>query len=79
MKNTKIWAIRFLLVYAATTGFLFAAYLLKGGVFEVALRDAATWGMIATAIFIGSRVYATGQGKACGLCRDTVENRSGRC
>lgn len=74
MKSTGFWITRFAMVLATTFAFLFVVYALQGQAVEPAARDALMWAILATSIFIGARYYQASKGKACALCRDTVED-----
>lgn len=74
MKSTGFWITRFAMVLATTFGFLFIVYALQGQPVEPAARDALMWAILATSIFIGGRYYNASKGRACALCRDTVED-----
>ena len=74
MKSTAFWVKRFLTVCGATTIFLLAVYVWRGMALEEAISSAFMWAILSTSIFIGARYYNASKGKACALCRDTVEN-----
>jgi hypothetical protein len=73
MKSTAFWVRRFLMVWGASALFLLAVYVVRGMAIDLAIRDAAAWSLFASAIFIAGRYYNASKGKACALCRDTVE------
>ena len=74
MKDTARWVRHFLMAFGASAVFLLAVYVMRGMAFEVAIREAVMWALIATSIFIGARYYQAKQGKPCALCRDTAED-----
>ncbi len=73
MKSLRFWIIRFFTILAAITGGLTAVYALQGQPLADAVKDAAMWAVLASAILIGSRYYKASQGVPCAMCRDTVD------
>ena len=65
------WIRRFLLVAAAAFAILVVVYLVKGRAPHTALIDAALWSCVSAAIFVGTRIYWLGKGRACALCNDS--------
>lgn len=65
MKSKAFWVRRFLMVWGASALFLLAVYLVRGMDAERAIREAAAWSLMATAIFIAGRYYNASKGKTC--------------
>jgi hypothetical protein len=74
MKSTAFWVRRFLMVFGGASLFLLAVYVLRGMDVDRAIREAVLWGFMAASIFTGARYYNASRGKACAMCRDTVED-----
>ncbi|MES2322243.1 MAG: hypothetical protein V4633_08285 [Pseudomonadota bacterium] len=74
MKSTGFWITRFAMALASTFTFLFVIYALQGQPLKSAAQDALMWAILATSIFIAGRYYNASKGRACALCRDTVED-----
>lgn len=65
------WIRRFILVFALVFTVLSCVHLLRGHEFIFTLKQSLLWGIIASNIFIASRVYNSRRGRHCGLCNDT--------
>ena len=72
------WLKRTLLVFTITFILLVAVELLKGHGLEAGLQFALVWSAIATAVFIGTRIFYVSRGKNCPLCNDLPQRSPGR-
>ncbi len=64
------WVKRSLLVFSAVFVVLVAVELLKGHGLEAGAQFALIWSAIATAVFIGTRIFYVSRGKNCPMCND---------
>ena len=64
------WLKRALLVFSVVFPVLVAVELLKGHGLDAGLQFALLWSAIATAVFIGTRIFYVSRGKNCPLCND---------
>ena len=71
------WMRRGLTVFSLAFALLVAVELLKGHALLAAVQFALTWSAIATAIFIGTRIFYVSRGKNCPLCNDLPERSAG--
>ena len=74
MKSTAFWIRRYFVVAGLAFVLLVAIGLLKGREFERVLIESLLWGVVTAAVFIAARYRQASKGKACALCRDTVED-----
>ena len=72
------WLKRTLLVFNITFILLVAVELLMGHGLEAGLQFALVWSAIATAVFIGTRIFEVSRGKNCPLCNDLPQRSPGR-
>lgn len=73
--GTVFWIKRFITVFAGAFAIICLAQLRKGHDWPYAISEAAMWSAIATAVFIGARLWQSRKGKHCALCKDTPEMR----
>lgn len=73
MKSKQFWVKRYLWVTGIVFMILMASALLRGRSVDTALSESFFWALVTAAIFTGSRYYQARRGKACALCKDTVE------
>ena len=69
------WIRRFATVTALIFAVLVAVELAKGHPPADALSFAATWGLLAGAIFTLARIFQSRRGQRCAICNDTPEPR----
>lgn len=65
------WLRRYATVFAFAFVVIAAAQLLRGREFEVALQHALLWASMSAAVFLATRLYYSGRGVPCAICRDT--------
>ncbi len=73
----SFWIRRFLVVCLGAFAVLFAVALLRGRSAATAATESAIWSLVATIIFITTRVIRSRRGQHCELCRDTPELAGG--
>ena len=73
MKSKRFWIGRYVLVMGALFSILGIVYMLQGQAPAAAAGDALLWSFIAANVFILTRYYHASRGRACALCRDTVD------
>ena len=74
MKSTAFWVRRYFVVAGAAFVLLVAVGLLKGREFDRVVTESLLWGLVTSAVFTAVRYRNARKGKACALCRDTVED-----
>jgi hypothetical protein len=67
------WIKRFFVVFAGMFVVLLAVGLLKGRAPRSVAMESAFWSLVATSIFLVTRLVRSRQGQHCELCRDTPE------
>jgi|KBSMisStaDraftv2_1062788.scaffolds.fasta_scaffold06254_11 hypothetical protein len=67
------WIKRFVVAAVAAFAILTLVELLKGHDLASALWFAFGWGVLASALFTGTRIYRSRKGQACAVCNDTPE------
>ena len=72
------WIRRSLLVFSVVFVVLVAVELLKGHGLEAGAQFALLWSAIATATFIGTRIFYVSRGKNCPLCNDLPQRSPDR-
>ena len=72
------WIKRSVLVFAIVFVSLVAVELLKGHGLEAGAQFALLWSAIATATFIGTRIFYVSRGKNCPLCNDLPQRSPDR-
>lgn len=69
------WIKRFLFVAVVAFAFLTAVELLKGHELVQALSFAFGWGVLASAVFTGTRIYRSRKGQRCAICDDIPKTK----
>ena len=72
------WTRRGLSVFSLVFALLLAVELLKGHELPAGVRFGLIWSAIATAVFLGTRIFYVSRGKNCPLCNDLPEQPSGQ-
>ncbi len=72
--GTAFWIRRAATVFATAAALLFVAGLLKGRALTDAAAYSALWSGLATAVFIGGRLYQSSRGQHCALCNDIPQS-----
>jgi len=77
MQNTPprigFWLRRGLSVFSLMFAFLVAVELLKGHQLLAGIQFGLIWSAIATAVFLGTRIFYVSRGRNCPLCNDLPE------
>lgn len=67
------WVKRFLVVAVVAFAILTLAQWVKGRELVAAMSFGLGWGVLASAIFTGTRMYRSRKGQQCAICNDTPE------
>jgi len=73
----SFWIRRFLVVFTGAFAVLFAVAILRGRSADTGATESAIWSLVATSIFLTTRIIRSRQGQHCELCRDTPEFAGG--
>ncbi len=71
--SIAFWIKRFLFVTVIAFAILTPVQLLKGHELLEAVSFGLCWGVIASAIYTGTRIYRSRKGQHCAMCNDTPE------
>ncbi|MGH8077415.1 MAG: hypothetical protein ACREPE_08850 [Lysobacter sp.] len=69
------WLRRFVVIFVAAFAVIGVGQLLKGHGMEDAAKHALLWATISGSVFVAGRMYQSGRGEHCALCRDIPEMR----
>ena len=75
LMGMAFWLRRYLFVFVAAFAVIGLGQLLKGHGVEDAARHALLWATISGSVFVAGRMYQSGRGRHCVLCRDTPDMR----
>jgi hypothetical protein len=67
------WVKRFLFVAVVASAILTLVQWLKDRDLVAAVSFGLCWGVLASAIFTGTRMYRSRKGQQCAICNDTPE------
>lgn len=68
------WLRRFFTVLALAFLVIASSHVLRGRPIKYAVTEGLVWGLIASALFLGTRLYWSRKGERCGLCADVPKN-----
>lgn len=71
--GTKFWVKRFLAVFVGAFVIIGATQWLKGHDLPYSVTQAGIWAAISATIFTIARLYQSGRGQHCAICKDTPE------
>ena len=71
--GTAFWIRRFSFVFVVAACIIAGAQLLKGRDLSYSLTQGLLWAAISASVFTGARIYQSGKGVHCAICRDTPE------
>ena len=71
--GTTFWVKRFVVATVIAVVTLTLVELLKGHEPVAAIYFGLGWGILASAIFTGTRIYRSRKGQQCAVCNDTPE------
>ncbi len=74
--SPRRWIKQAVIVFTVGFAILLIAALLRDRPLRRALNESIAWAAVSTAIFVGTRLYWSRQGRSCALCGDTP-NSSG--
>ena len=69
------WVKRFVIVAFVAITVLTTVELLKGHGFVQAIYFGLGWGVLASALFTGTRIYRSRKGQHCAICNDIPEQK----
>lgn len=73
--GTVFWIKRFITVAVVAIALLTAVELIKGHELGQAVSFGAVWGVLASALFIATRLYRSRKGEHCAICNDIPESK----
>ena len=76
--GAKFWFKRFLTVLIGAFVVIGAAQMIKTHDLRYALTQASIWGIASAAVFTVARLYQSGRGQHCAVCRDIPEIRQAK-
>ena len=69
------WIKRFFIVAVGAFAVLTVVELLKGHELPNAISFGLGWGVLASAVFTGTRIYRSRRGQHCAICNDIPESK----